>query len=249
MRINYTHSEDVHNTAAATEVLPFVFNMIHPVSVADIGCGTGSWLKVAKTLGARQVLGVDGIRVDQAMLCIEPGEFLQHNLALPLITDNKFDLAICLEVAEHLAEKDADNIVDILAGLSDVILFSAGIPGQGGQFHENEQWPAYWQQKFEDRGCYPIDNLRPVFWDNARVDWWYRQNMLLYVKKNAVDRLNLTAAAKLPAYIHPELLKLKQQMLQEKQQHIDYLEDIVRREVDKPLFIPSLKKLIKSVIR
>ncbi|WP_439697075.1 class I SAM-dependent methyltransferase [Mucilaginibacter sp. AW1-7] len=249
MKINYIHTEAIHNPAAAAEVLPYLFQLLKPHSVADIGCGTGSWLKVARDLGAKKIRGIDGIHVDRDMLCIPEDAFVQHNLTFPIQADMKYDLAICLEVAEHLPEKNADQIVSVLTDFSDIILFSAGIPGQGGQFHINEQWPAYWQAKFKDHDFLAVDNLRPVFWNNPRVDWWYRQNMLLYVKKDLIPQLGFQATAAVPAYVHPELLHLKLDMQRESQGHIAYLEGIIDKELNHPRVIPALRRLIKSIIR
>jgi len=249
MKINYIHTEAIHNPAAAAEVLPCIFHMVKPQSVADVGCGTGSWLKVARELGATKITGIDGIHVDRSMLCIPEESFIQHDLRLPIQAGAKYDLAICLEVAEHLPEKDAEHIVSMLTGFSDIILFSAGIPGQGGQFHINEQWPAYWQAKFKAHGFLAIDNLRPLFWDNAKVDWWYRQNMLLYVKEELVPLLGFRASAVVPAYVHPELLQLKLEMQQESQRHISYLEDIISKELNHPRVVPAFRRLIKALIR
>ena len=92
----------------------------------------------------------------------------------------RYDLAISLEVAEHLHEKAADNFFRQLTRLSDRILFSAAIPGQGGLHHLNERSPGYWAEKFRDCGFTQLDILRPRFLDDDRIAWWYRQNFFLY---------------------------------------------------------------------
>ena len=62
-----------------------------------------------------------------------------------------FDVAISMEVAEHLPEKIADRYVDLLTGLSNIIVFTAAYPGQGGDDHVNEQPALYWISKFQAR--------------------------------------------------------------------------------------------------
>lgn len=247
MGINYIHTETIHNSKAAEEVLPYLFNLIKPHSVIDFGCGTGSWLKIAKQLGAKKILGIDGVHVNKEMLCINEGEFLQHNLTLPLTIEGRYDLAMCLEVVEHLPEEAADNAISLITASADILLFSAAIPGQGGQFHLNEQWPDYWQNKLKAHGFLPCDNLRQKFWDNDNVEWWYKQNMVLYVKPGIASKLNLEITKDLPVYIHPYLLNDKLQKLHIAEEHINYLEDIINKEITKPKFFPSLKRLIKSV--
>jgi len=248
MSVNYIHSKEIHNTAAAEEVLPYLFTLINPRSVADIGTGTGSWLAVAKSCGATTILGVDGIKVESSMLCIPENTFVQADLTGPVCFSQTYDLAICLEVAEHLPAAAADQLVSTLASCSDILLFSAAIPGQGGQAHLNEQWPEYWQEKFRKHQLYPVDILRERFWDNPRVDWWYKQNMLLYMTKERAATLGLKVVERLPHYIHPELLALKLHILEETQQAYEKLEEIINREINHPRFLPSLKRLFKSLV-
>lgn len=175
----YVHTEDVHNTRAAEIVLPVLFKYVQPKSVIDVGCGIGTWLKVFNDLGVSDFVGVDGDYVDRSMMQIEEGKFIAHDLTKPLKLDRTFDLAISLEVAEHLPESAADVFVETLTEHSKIILFSAAIPGQGGQNHLNEQWPSYWQDKFRVYGYEYYDMIRPEVWINKEVDVWYRQNIFL----------------------------------------------------------------------
>ena len=78
--------------------------------------------------------------------------------------------------------------MDNLTSFSDVILFSAAIPGQGGTHHVNEQWPSYWIEKFAARGYVPVDCIRPFIWADSSIRTDYRQNLIMCVKKNALDK-------------------------------------------------------------
>lgn len=240
-KINYTHTEEIHNTSAAKEVLPYIFSLIHPKSVIDVGCGTGSWLKIAKEMGIDKVTGIDGIYVDQDLLSISPQEFTLHDLTLPLDQATKYDLAICLEVAEHLPEESAGNLIKILTSHSDIILFSAAIPGQGGQFHINEQWPDYWQVKFADKGYIAFDLLRDKFWDNEKVEWWYKQNMLVYARPEKAQVLGSKPGDKIKFIVHPELLV-------NKENQTSYYLNVIKENIWHPKFLPTLKLLAKSVL-
>jgi hypothetical protein len=132
------------------------------------------------------------------------------DLTDPPTLERTFDLAVCLEVAEHLPESAADGLVDLLSSAAPVVLFSAAIPGQEGEDHINEQWPTYWATKFADRGFESVDVLRPLLWEDQRVDWYYRQNMMLYVRSDASDQLTIPEGLiRLPsppmALVHPEV--------------------------------------------
>ncbi|HEV2699146.1 MAG TPA: methyltransferase domain-containing protein [Terriglobales bacterium] len=164
---------------SAREILPLVLDVLKPGSVIDIGCGTGNWLAIAHELGAREILGIDGPWV-KSQLAIPAEKFIEHDLATPLKLDRRFDLALSLEVAEHLPVSGAQTFVRSLCDAADVVVFSAAIPGQGGRRHLNEQWPAYWAKLFADCGYRCHDFLRPRIWNNPRVTWHYAQNSMIF---------------------------------------------------------------------
>ena len=150
MTTPYVHDETVHNVQAANEIVPALIDIFHPHSVLDFGCGIGTFLSVFKRLGVNDVLGVDGPWVDQHMLekYLASNEFLEADLRHFVRMSRNFDLVISLEVAEHLDERHADVFLDSITAAGDTIVFSAAIPGQGGQNHLNEQPLSYWIQKF-----------------------------------------------------------------------------------------------------
>lgn len=173
--------------SSAHVIGPLLVKLLQPTSVIDVGCGTGTWLSVFQELGVGEVFGVDGAYVDRARLEIPAERFLAFDLTKPLRLDQTFDLAVSLEVAEHLPEDSADEFVESLTRLSPVVLFSAAIPHQGGTNHVNEQWPDYWAAKFSSHGFVAVDCLRRKVWNNGDVEWWYAQNMLLYVSRRYLD--------------------------------------------------------------
>lgn len=209
MTIKYNHTEHTHNPTSAEEILPYIFSIVKPKSVLDVGCGNGSWLKACKKLGISNVFGVDGIKVKSEDLMILEDEFLKHDLTQSLKLDNKFDLAISLEVAEHLPENAANTFINTLTNHSSVVLFSAAIPEQGGQFHINEQWPEYWNKKFKAKGFQAFDILRDKFWDNDNVLWWYQQNMILFVKKEDETFSRFKSSNHVLSLVHPKLYNKK----------------------------------------
>jgi SAM-dependent methyltransferase len=188
---------------SAREILPMVFDLLKPASIVDIGCGQGQWLATAMELGVDDVLGVDGDWALRTKVEIPREKFLAHDLSMPLQFDRKFDLALALEVAEHLPASRARQFVQSLCEASDKVLFSAAIPGQGGRNHLNEQWPAYWAKLFAEFEFQCYDLVRPKIWNNPRVRWYYAQNCLLYARRGV---LQPTASANPPlALVHPEL--------------------------------------------
>jgi SAM-dependent methyltransferase len=173
---------------SAWRVLPHVVRLLAPRSVVDVGCGVGAWLATFMALGVDDVLGVDGDYVRVERLMIPRERFRAADLAQPLHLARAFDLAMSVEVAEHVPEAAAATFVDSLTRLSDAVLFSAAIPHQGGTGHVNEQWPEYWAAHFAQRGYRVLDCIRPAVWDDADVEYYYAQNTLLYVHDRLLAR-------------------------------------------------------------
>ena len=174
--------------ASARAVAPFVVDLLAPQklrSVVDLGCGTGVWLRAFQDLGIEDVLGVDGDYVDTSSLLIPQEYFQSHDLDRPFLPSRRFDLAMSVEVAEHLQPASAEVFVASLAKLAPAIVFSAAIPGQGGTGHINEQWPGYWANLFAHHHYHVID-CRPALWDDDRIEPHYRQNLLLFVAEHEI---------------------------------------------------------------
>jgi len=188
-----------------------IFNVLtkayQPKSVVDFGCGTGTWLAVAKELGANHLLGLEGSWVSDDMLDTDSIDLLNHDLEKPIDLDDRFDLAISLEVAEHLSPERAASFVGDLCRAAPCVLFSAAIPHQGGRHHVNEQWQSYWTEAFLQAGYRPIDLVRPQIWNNDSIPFYYRQNVIFYADAEHYaaiqDRLAAQPAALLLDVVHP----------------------------------------------
>ena len=174
-------AQSAGSLASAEVAIPHIFRLFDPHSILDVGCGVGTWLSVAVRHGVTDVLGIDGPWVDGGQLLIPPERFASRDLRQPFQLDRTFDVAFCLEAAEHLPPSSAPILVASLTSHAQIVVFSAAIPHQGGTNHVNEQWPSYWIELFEARNFVFIDCLRPLLWEDARVDFWYAQNMLVFV--------------------------------------------------------------------
>lgn len=221
MGIQYQHFEEIHNTRAAQIVVPHIMNLFHIESVLDVGCGLGTWLAVFLDQHVKEVWGIDGDYIDRSRLQIPENFFLPIDLRMPFNLKRKFDLVLSLEVAEHLPGASSESFVSSLCNHSDRIVFSAAIPGQGGQKHLNEQWIDYWISLFKKNGYDMVDTIRSKIWNEAEVDVWYRQNMFLFVKEDKAIGNNSSVQM---AEIHPVLWKMKIHTLAKLVQEIDGFE-------------------------
>lgn len=170
------------STRSAEIVVPEVIRLISPSSVIDIGCGIGTWLAAFHRHGIADVLGLDGSYVEANQLQIELSKFQSHDLTQPVQFSRRYSLVVSLEVAEHLPGDAANTFIDTLVSAAPTVVFSAAVPMQGGKHHLNEQPQSYWARLFAERGFAVLDCLRPRFWRDPEVEWWYRQNTFVYSK-------------------------------------------------------------------
>jgi hypothetical protein len=196
--------------------LKYLWQFVQPDSVLDVGCGRGAWLKACHELGSRTLLGYDGDWNSQSEMLDDNVQFHSIDLNEPFAPPHMVDLAISLEVAEHLKPSTAPQFVKCLTDASDVVLFSAAYVKQGGTNHINEQHHSYWARLFAEQDFAPFDLFRPVFWGNKDVCFWYRQNTFLYCRRSskASDQIaahGLKAIAE-PSFmdcVHPDLFDLR----------------------------------------
>lgn len=176
---------------SANLIAPMIWHMLHPGRVIDVGAGEG-WFASAFARYGCDVIAVD--LEDPAVRA--PGRFtymVADVTEMGYVGD--FDLAVCVEVAEHLPEEQAKPLVERLCSLAPKVLFSAAIPGQGGHGHLNEQWPVYWAWLFAACDFGTSDDLRWQIWTDERIEPWYRQNLMLYESDNG--------SKVPPAVVHP----------------------------------------------
>lgn len=178
-----------------------------PTSVVDLGCNAGVWLRAFIELGVDDVLGIDQPEVATTPLLIPRDKFVPADLAEPLPVQRTFDLALCLEVIEHVPAHACERILDDLVALAPAIVFSAAVPGQGGDHHVNEQWGSWWHERLVARGLTRFDVLRDALWDDVEVQWWYSQNIAVYARPDhpAAERLRREERPMPIDVVHPRL--------------------------------------------
>jgi SAM-dependent methyltransferase len=205
MKPKYRHTADSTSDQSPAAVVPLLLNLLKPGSVVDVGCGIGNWMQEFKNRGVPEVFGIDGLHLDKSLFIHDPVHLVLLDLEKPFRLERRFDVAISLEVAEHLDEAAAKGFVESLCALSDTVVFSAAVPGQGGQNHKNEQWPSYWRKKFENNGHRFYDIIRPAIWDNGSVKFYYKQNMFIASRR----QLAVTEGERIIDFMHPDLLTTK----------------------------------------
>lgn len=164
-----------------------VIRIIPPISVVDIGCGRGTWLKAFLERGAERAVGIDGPWNSQDKMIDQRIQFVGCDLENAPLFEERFDLSLSVEVGEHLSKNASDQFVASLCSASDFVIFGAAIPGQGGINHINEQPPSYWARKFFYHNYLAYDIFRPRFWGDESLELYYPQNTFLYVRNGAAQ--------------------------------------------------------------
>ena len=170
---------------SAAAIVPIVLDALRCRSVLDVGCGTGAWLSVYREMGAGDIEGIDGDYVDRTRLLIPDACFHARDLARPFDLNRSFDLVQSLEVAEHIPYASSRTMVENLCRHGKHVMFSAAVPGQGGEHHINEQPLDFWRGLFKTQGFSAYDFIRPSVRGVAAVKSWYAYNTILYVSDAA----------------------------------------------------------------
>jgi SAM-dependent methyltransferase len=158
-----------------------IHERLGPATAVDVGCGTGFILAELAARGV-EVRGVEGSRhaIERSPIA---DRIVRANLERGVPELGRFDLAICIEVAEHLPERAARPLVAGLARLSDRVVFTAATPGQGGTHHVNEQPRAYWERLFAEHDLAAADEtLASLRADIAEIPEprWMHANLAVF---------------------------------------------------------------------
>ena len=207
---SFYEGQSTTSIQSALATLPYLFDLVRPESAIDFGCGVGTWLKAAKQLGVTKLDGVEGPWVRPEQIIDDEINLTNTNFDAPEIPEGQWDVAMSLEVAEHIETSSSESFVKGICSSSDTVIFSAAIPRQLGENHINEQWQSYWAALFQKQGFEVFDLIRPQIWTNQDVEWYYRQNILVYCKpgsKNydAIKTEALEVSSRLLDIVHPEV--------------------------------------------
>lgn len=191
------------NWNSATTLVPLIVGKYQPKSVVDFGCGLGIWGRALLDISPQtKYLGIDGPYVNTDMLKI-PTEFFMPKDLNYFIEVGSFEMAFCLETIEHIEPENSENLIQSLVRSSNRIVFSGAIPNQGGTHHVNEQWLSYWIEKFGKHGYIADFNLRKEIWNDDKIQYHYRQNVVIFEKSTTYSTESSRSCEIIDA-VHPQ---------------------------------------------
>ncbi len=168
--------------SSSKDFAKIIIKNLNPQSIIDIGCGCGIYLRAFKDLGIVDVIGYDGSKNALKKSLLNNGIKL-HDVRKPLKLKRRYDLCLCIEVAEHIQKKYSGLLIDNLTNLSDIILFTAATPGQGGINHINEQHPNFWINLFKEKGfeyCEQLSKKIRNEMSSKQVISWICKNLMIF---------------------------------------------------------------------
>jgi SAM-dependent methyltransferase len=217
---DYYQSFGDASAASARVVVPYLMELFGPASVIDVGCGSGHWLNAFCALGVERLVGLDIGQVPEGDPAVRNGWLQKADFSMPIAMAERFDLALCLETLQYLPEAREEGFIKDLAALAPIVVFSTSVPMQQWPSPGDpiERWQGHWPPLFSDHRFRVCDVVRQKFWDDPRVGWWYRQNLLVYINDQLLLereelRLLIEGVGRLSA-VHPAAIEEKRPWLQ-----------------------------------
>jgi SAM-dependent methyltransferase len=182
----YYEELDRRSLPSSRIIAETVVRQFAPASMIDVGCGSGALLQAFREQGVVRMLGLEYSPSGLAW-CRKRNLNVRPFDLKAVSTEHlgSFDVVCSLEVGEHLPAHLADQYVDFLCSLGQVVVFSAAVPGQGGTDHINEQPHEYWRDKITAHGLTfdtsTTESWRAA-WKTTDVAWYYAQNVMVFRK-------------------------------------------------------------------
>jgi cyclopropane fatty-acyl-phospholipid synthase-like methyltransferase len=130
-----------------------------PLRIADIGAGGGEYVRWLKGVWGVASVGFDATK---NIYDISGGDVHEVDFSAPgagAEVSNYYgkmpiDLAICIEVGEHIPEECLPTFIENVAAVSGKLLMSWATPGQRGRDHVSCREPQWVAERFDDHGLF-----------------------------------------------------------------------------------------------
>jgi 2-polyprenyl-3-methyl-5-hydroxy-6-metoxy-1,4-benzoquinol methylase len=175
-------TESFRNVASTlSQHIPFA-------TVLEIGCGTGQLL-VELHRNGKNVLGCE---ISEAGIRGAPEEItvFQADAAKPIHLNRRFDLVLCIEVAEHIRQKHSAQLVANCTHLGRQVFFTAAPKGQTGVGHINLQPYSFWIELFAEHGFVHQEALSRKIQGQMRSEnvlSWITNNLMVFSPRSHTD--------------------------------------------------------------
>ncbi len=185
---NYDFHKSIENDEIpqADRLGYYIKTYIKPNQFHDFGCSTGIYVKSVK----QHNIPATGFEFsDEAVKNAVTSNIIQCDLTNPLYTEKiPNTLGLCLEVLEHIDDKDWKPVLENIVNNCDKLIFSAAVPGQGGVGHINCRPKIDWIKRFHSLG-WVVDldatkHLLSYMQQGYHMGWFTNNAMVLIPYKN-----------------------------------------------------------------
>lgn len=132
-----------------------------PTRVLDVGCAKGLLVEHLRDLGV-DAFGIDSSEFALSEVREDIKPYCKFASGLEPF-DGKYDLITCIEVAEHLDESQAEELIGNLCAHTDEIVFSSTPLDYAEETHFNVQPREYWVDLFARNGFFADLRFEPDF--------------------------------------------------------------------------------------
>jgi len=185
----YEKSIRVDRMPSYITIAEYLNNTYGPKSVIDYGCGCGWILYYLKKAGVERICGIEPslaameVQTDSMIKEAVFQKYLHVPLEMPSIY---FDMALCVEVAEHINEVFSNVFISNITSRTNFLVFSVATPGQGGVGHVNEHPWNYWFKNFQVVGFVEREKETVAIQQHLkknRAKSWYSNNIRILRRK------------------------------------------------------------------
>lgn len=179
---------------SARVISAWIQNNLEPKSVLDLGSGAGYYLREFEQLGIEAL----GLEASPAGIASSGKNVLAltYDLRRPVHLSRRFDVVMCVEVAEHIPNRSSAVLVESICSNADrFVVFTAAPPGTDpGTDHINCQPEEFWFSLFRARGFILRADLSEDLRRTANLAdiaiWWKSWSWCLQREKATADGLN-----------------------------------------------------------
>lgn len=150
-------------------------------SYVDVGCAIGDMVE-DMLLAGKQAMGVEGSLSVLPYIAPAMRQYVViGDLRETIRLGQRFDLATCFEVAEHIDPEFTNVFLSNLCGMSDRLVMSICMNGETGRNHVNFKRSDEWDGLFSHKGYHRDDTCRdriknglaPYVSRGREMGWWH----------------------------------------------------------------------------
>ena len=162
------------------------------LTVVDLGAGKGLYVRFLGTVGLRNVTGYEGVHNIEDMTS---GRIQQREFTKPFGPCVRFDVFVCLGVAEHIPRDHEETFLrNVNCSAGDGLILSWAPPGQSGTGHVNLRSRADVIARLGALG-FAVDAAASRFLGDQATLHWFKRNMLALRRRGQPSPFALDAPA------------------------------------------------------